>query len=78
MITKEQLEKGENSEDDIKTLELKTKIGSSIDKNIVLVGDVSSCCHNQNSDHGNTMPFLALPMTDRVQNSLILVNSFQA
>ena len=50
MITREQLEKGENSED------------------IVLLGDVSSCCHDQNSDHGNMMPFLDLPMTDRVQN----------
>ena len=46
---------------------IKTKIGSSIDKDIVLLGDISSCCHDQNSDHGNMIPFLDLPMTDRVQ-----------
>ena len=46
---------------------IKTKIGSSIDNDIVLLGDVSSCCHDQNSDHGNMIPFLDLPMTDRVQ-----------
>ena len=46
---------------------IKTKIGSSIDNDIVLLGDVSSCCHDQNSDHGNMIPFLDLPMTDCVQ-----------
>ncbi len=48
-ITKEQLEKDEHS--DKNSEELKTKIGSSIDKDIVLLGDFSSCCHDQNSDH---------------------------
>ena len=53
VITKEQLEIDELTEDDRRTLDLKTKIGNSLDTDIVLSGDVPS-------DHGNKMPFLDL------------------